>query len=147
MSGKDWVMNKEKRLFSNMLRTLGIVLLFTIFLFLNVQIAWSGQDIFTTAGSTTWTVPCAVTSITVKAWGGGGGGGAGGSNSAGGNGAGAGFAQATLAVTPGETLNIYLGGGGGGGSIHTYSGDGGGGGGRSEVARGSTSGFSLGFLG
>ncbi|MBN2367386.1 hypothetical protein JXC34_00075, partial [Candidatus Woesearchaeota archaeon] len=70
---------------------------------------------FTSAGADTFTVPAGVTNITVKAWGGGGGGGGGGGNEAGANGAGAGFAQATISVTPGETLDIYIGGGGTGG--------------------------------
>jgi hypothetical protein len=80
--------------------------------------------------------PAGVTSITVKAWGGGGGGGGGGL-SAGGSGGGGGFVQATLAVTPGETLDIHVGGGGAGGigRAPAAAGDGGGGGGRSEVSR------------
>ncbi|CAB1057424.1 Beta-galactosidase (EC [Olavius sp. associated proteobacterium Delta 1] len=97
-------------------------------------------SVHNTAGSTTFTVPACVRSIIVKTWGGGGGGGAGGNLSVGGAGGGAGFAQATLSVTPGETLDIHVGGGGGGGTFSgTYSGGGGGGGGRSEVSRSGTS--------
>ncbi|MCX6728240.1 MAG: hypothetical protein NTV39_00505 [Candidatus Saccharibacteria bacterium] len=64
-------------------------------------------------GAGTFVVPTGVTSITYKAWSGGGGGGAGGSAAAGGAGGGSGFVQATMAVTPGETLNLYVGAGGG----------------------------------
>jgi hypothetical protein len=99
--------------------------------------------VFDTATSTTtWNVPTGVTEITVKVWGAGAGGGGGGSNagSPGGDGGGGGFSQATLSVTPGETLNIFVGGGGGGGlKGPTNSGYGGGGGGFSAVQRDSGS--------
>ncbi len=88
--------------------------------------------------NTTFVVPGGVTEITVKAWGAGGGGGAGGSSGAGGNGGGGGFAQATISVTPGESLNVYVGGGGGNGNNSGNSGDGGGGGGLSGIDRGGT---------
>lgn len=95
---------------------------------------------YTTAGTDTFVVPAGVNSITVKAWGGGGGGGGGGNGTAskGGDGGGGGFAQTTLSVTPGETLNIAVGGGGGFGGGTTRSGEGGGGGGYSRVTRSST---------
>ena len=66
------------------------------------------EMVFTTptAGSS-FVVPAGIISITVKAWGAGGGGY---SNRAGAGG----FAQATLAVTPGQTLTIMVGGPGGG---------------------------------
>ncbi|MFM9008930.1 MAG: gliding motility-associated C-terminal domain-containing protein, partial [Bacteroidota bacterium] len=51
-----------------------------------------------------------VDTIRVKMWGGAGGGGPDQSNCAGGGG---GFTQATIAVTPGQVLDIYVGGGGG----------------------------------
>lgn len=81
---------------------------------------------FTNPGSTTWTVPPCVTSITVQTWGGGGGGGGstsrqGGSGSEweacsqGGGGGGGGFASRTYAVTPGEVYTIVVGAGGAGG--------------------------------
>ncbi len=101
----------------------------------------SGSQVFSSAASTTWTVPSGVTEITVKAWGAGGGGGGAGSSGNGGSGGGGGYAQSTLSVTPGETLNIYVGGGGGGGTVYgttTAAGAGGGGGGRSEIERGTT---------
>jgi len=76
---------------------------------------------FTTPGTTTWTVPPCVTSVTVQVWGGGGGGGGAASNqnqnddeacSQGGGGGGGGFASRTYAVTPGEVYTIVVGAGG-----------------------------------
>ncbi len=62
----------------------------------------------------TWTVPCGVSSVTIKCWGGGGGGAGSGSNSAkaGGGGGGGGFSQSTLSVSPGDVLYIQVGQGG-----------------------------------
>ena len=102
--------------------------------------AYNGQT-YTSQGSSTFTVPAGVTSITVKLWGGGGGGGGGAATAAGGTGGGAGYVTATLSVTPGETLNIYVGGGGPGGLYNNGGqdgGGGGGGGGYSSVYRSST---------
>ncbi len=91
---------------------------------------------YTSAGTYSYTVPAGVTSITISAWGGGGGGGGGGSASIGGAGGGGGYAQNTIGVTPGETLDIYVGSGGGAGNTDWWSaGQGGGGGGHSEVSR------------
>lgn len=100
---------------------------------------------YSTPGAYQWVVPAGVTTITVKSWGGGGGGGGGGSRyasvGAGGNGAGGGYASADIAVTPGETLTIYVGGGGGQGNYSSSNrtgnevGTGGGGGGYSGIAR------------
>jgi hypothetical protein len=99
---------------------------------------------FNFTGSTqTWTVPAGVTSITVDAKGAGGGGGNYFGSQTGTPGTG-GRMQATISVTPGQTLNIYVGGrgvdalygsggsggwngGGQGGSSTYYSGGGGGG--------------------
>jgi hypothetical protein len=99
--------------------------------------SFSGQ-IYTSQGSDTFTVPSGVTSITTKMWGGGGGGGGGGTSSGGGVGGGAGYVTATLTVTPGEVLNVYVGGGGGGGGTISSAGGGGGGGGFSSLYRSST---------
>lgn len=93
---------------------------------------------FNTQGTETFTVPAGVTSISAKVWGGGGGGGAGGSTGTGGAGGGGGYITATVPVTPGETLTIYVGGGGSGGSNVANTGSGGGGGGYSSIYRGST---------
>ncbi|MDB5186944.1 MAG: hypothetical protein JWM07_416 [Candidatus Saccharibacteria bacterium] len=106
-------------------------------------ISFNGQ-VYNTQGIDTFTVPADVTSITVKMWGGGGGGGGGGeigNGSAGGVGGGAGYITGTIAVTPGEVLNVYVGGGGSGGTNpggSNMAGGGGGGGGYSSLYRGST---------
>jgi len=100
--------------------------------------AFNGQ-VFTTQGTDTYVVPAGVTTITAKIWGAGGGGGRGGNNKAGGAGGGGGFVQADLTVTPGETLNVYVGGGGTGGTNNLgSSGGGGGGGGYSSLYRTTT---------
>ncbi len=98
---------------------------------------------FTSSGTTSWSVPAGVTSVTVKAWGAGGGGGGGSTNGDGGPGGGGGFIQSSLSVTPGESLSITVGSAGTGGAFSSgssgnSSGDGGGGGGYSRVARGGT---------
>jgi hypothetical protein len=77
---------------------------------------------YTTPGSYSWTVPDGVTTIEVVATGGGGGGG----EYTGGNG---GVVTATLSVTPGQVLPLFVG-GGGAGSVA------GGGGGSSNVDAG-----------
>lgn len=97
--------------------------------------------IFNTQGSDTFTVPSGVTSITVKMWGAGAGGGGGGNGGAGAAGGGGGYIEATYNVTPGESLNVYVGGGGEGGLYHSGGSDaggGGGGGGYSSLYRSST---------
>ena len=98
--------------------------------------SFSGQA-FTSQGSGSFVVPTGVTSVTFRAWGGGGGGGSGGSTSTGGAGGGGGYTTGTIATTPGETLNVYVGGGGSAGTKGTSSG-GGGGGGYSSIYRSST---------
>lgn len=102
-----------------------------------------GTSSYSTVGAHNFVVPSGITTVTVKAWGAGGGGAGGGYYSSGGAGGGGGFAQSTLSVTTGETLNITVGGGGGrgnfsSGSYGDYAGDGGGGGGYSSVYNGST---------
>jgi hypothetical protein len=89
-----------------------------------------GSSSFTTAGAGTWTVPAGVTSIQVVATGGGGGGAGGSANGGiGGNGGEGAVVTATLTVTPGDTINYYVGGGGSGTTYTDISGSGGGGGG------------------
>lgn len=102
--------------------------------------SFTGQ-IFTSQGAGTYIVPSGITSLTVKMWGGGGGGGGGAATAAGGAGGGGGYSTATLTVTPGETLDVYVGGGGDGGAYSSAGNDaggGGGGGGYSSIYRGST---------
>ena len=82
-----------------------------------------GSQTFTTPGI--FTVPAAVTSITVKAWGAGGGGG----GTAGASGGGGTFATSVLSVTPGEVIDVVVGGGGGGGINQCLANTGGGAGG------------------
>lgn len=80
-----------------------------------------------TAGSTSWTVPAGVTSVTIKTWGGGGGGGAGnGGTGSGGAGGGGGYAKIVSTVTAGDALNISVGSGGTRGNGTGLGGDGGG---------------------
>lgn len=100
----------------------------------------TGKVVYAYTGSgQTFTVPCGVTSLTVKLWGAGGGG-----ASSGGSGGSAAYVAGSLAVTAGNTLTLIVGGGGnygastqvgtggygGGGSTPDY---GGGGGGRSSI--------------
>ncbi|HEY4799367.1 MAG TPA: hypothetical protein VII99_09860, partial [Bacteroidia bacterium] len=72
-----------------------------------------GPAVFSfTGGVQTFTVPCGVTSIHVKAWGGGGSGG-GTDSYVGAAGGGGGFVQSDIAVTPGQVLSVIVGGGAG----------------------------------
>lgn len=67
--------------------------------------------------STTWNVPCGVTSITVEVWGAGGGGARiTGNTSAGGGGSGGGYVRTTFAVTPNQAITYSLGAAGSGGT-------------------------------
>ena len=84
----------------------------------NIKI--EGQKVFTSVGTTTWTVPVGVTSITAVCVGGGGGAGGGDSNHDGAGGGGGGLAYGSTSVTPGDTLYIRVGAGGTGGRSHNY---------------------------
>ncbi len=95
------------------------------------------EMVYDSAGTSTFTVPTGVNSVTVKSWGAGGGAGAGGIRNVGADGGGGGFVQGTLSVTPAENLTTYVGGGGGAGLFGIPSGAGGGGG-YSGLYRGST---------
>ena len=88
-------------------------------------------DSFPTVGSYTWTVPVGVTSIQAVVTGAGGGG-----NTLGSFGGSGAVVTATLAVTPGEVLNLVVGGGGGIGNSGPYSQGGAGGGGASSIGYG-----------
>jgi sugar lactone lactonase YvrE len=94
------------------------------------------KQTFSSVGTTTFSVPSDITSITIKAWGAGGGsagsGSASGSNGAAGGGGG--FAEDTVTVTPGASLSVLVGGGGVGGAVSgCVQASGGGGGGYSGV--------------
>lgn len=78
--------------------------------------AYAGSQSFTTPGTSNWTVPAGVTSVTVEAWGGGGaGGGTVNGANRGGGGAGGQYARRVVAVTPGASLAVVVGAGGTGG--------------------------------
>ena len=91
------------------------IAIFTITLLLQ-QTVYGQSVTITSTGTGTFTVPCDVTSVTVEAWGGGGAGGGTSTNNARGGGGGAGgtFVSSVLTVTPGETLNYFVGTGGNG---------------------------------
>ena len=121
---------------SNPLNTLreaiskALFLSIAIFCFLGCNSVWGQTATFTTTNTgnrsgtngnpcvfsanptqTTWTVPCGVSSVTIRCWGGGGG--SGGTNTggtrAGGGGGGGGYSESTLAVTPGDVLYVQVG--------------------------------------
>jgi hypothetical protein len=80
-----------------------------------------GQKVFTSVGTTTWSVPDGVTSITAVCVGGGGGASGGSASSDGGTGGGGGgLAYGTISVTPGDVLYIRVGTGGTGGRSYNY---------------------------
>lgn len=100
---------------------------YKLFLFLSgiiFSFAAVGQttDYFTTVGTTNWTVPADVYSITVECWGGGGGGGAARvtcscqQTSAGGGGKGGMYSRTTLSVTPSTIYQVTVGDGGAAGN-------------------------------
>jgi hypothetical protein len=94
-----------------------------------------GQQAYTTAQTTTFTVPNGCTSISAVCIGGGGGGGGSDSRSEGTQGgAGGALCYGTIAVTPGEQLTIVVGSGGNGGG----SGNDGSNGGNTSISRGAT---------
>ena len=84
----------------------------------NIKI--EGQQVFTSVGTTTWTVPVGVTSITAVCVGGGGGAGGGDGTYDGAGGGGGGVAYGTTSVTPGDILYIQVGAGGTGGRSYNY---------------------------
>jgi hypothetical protein len=73
----------------------------------------ASPTVYSTAVSTTYTVPAGCDTLTVKAWGAGGAGG-GADTGNGGAGGGGGYASSAISVTPGEGLTIEIGGGGAG---------------------------------
>jgi hypothetical protein len=80
---------------------LGMVLLFS------GNVFGQSQTFSATGAVQQFTVPAGVTSITVEAWGGGGRGSSG--SNRGGGGGGGGYSRSILSVTPGQTLNLYVG--------------------------------------
>ena len=96
-------------------------------------------ETYTTSGS--WTVPTAVTSVTVHIWGAGGGGGGSNANNSGGSGGGSGaYVTQVIPVTAGDIIPYTIGTGGAGGAagtIGTGTGGTGGTGGNSTITIGS----------
>jgi|GEM_PF-4656598 len=92
-----------------------------LFLLLCAALYSSGQttETFTTPGSGSFIVPAGVTSIYVECWGGGGAGATRSTNGAGGGGAGGAYAASTIAVTPGASINYFVGSGGESGTTGT----------------------------
>ena len=94
-----------------------------------------------TGAAQTWQVPAGITSITIECWGA-----QGGISSFGDIGGKGGYAKGTLAVTPGQSLNVFVGGVGGnnGSTINAFNGGGrpygssAGGGGACDVRSGGT---------
>ncbi len=95
-----------------------------------------GQQAYTTAGTSTFTVPAGCTSISAVCVGGGGGGGGGesGRNEGVTGGGGGALCYGTIPVTPGESLTITVGSGGNGGT----TGNDGTAGGTTTISRGAT---------
>jgi len=87
---------------------------------INAYVPNGGHQIFTSTGTTSWTVPTGVTSICVLCVGGGGGGvgsnGSTGLSAGGGGGGGALYYKNSYSVTPGDTLTVVVGAGGSGGA-------------------------------
>lgn len=75
----------------------------------------SGQEIWSVAGTYSWTVPAGVSRVLAEVWGAGGGGGGANSGSvasAGAGGGGGGYARKYFSVTPGQIIPIIIGAGG-----------------------------------
>jgi hypothetical protein len=75
----------------------------------------SGSQLFTAAGSFTWTCPPGVEQVLAECWGAGGGGGSGGNNGNGAGGGGGAYWSALVNVTPGNSYTGVVGAGGAGG--------------------------------
>src|SRR5579864_161486 len=88
---------------------------------------------FTSVGTTTWTAPPNVFSVTYLVVGGGGGGGSQSGNNGGGGGGAGGFLTGTMSVFPGNVYTVTVGGGG------SAAGPGNGGNGGNSVFNGVTS--------
>ena len=97
-------------------------------LFLTTAGAFAETVVFDTPGTSSFTVPNGVTSITVRAWGGGGGGGGRSDSGRGGGGGGGGgaYAEAEVTVASCQTYNVIVGAGGAGGPAGDNDGSNGG---------------------
>lgn len=84
-----------------------------LLLFFLAALAHADTALFNTVGTSSWTAPAGVTSVTVEAWGGGGAGGGATANPAkGGGGAGGQYVRKVLTVVPGNGYAIVVGAGG-----------------------------------
>jgi hypothetical protein len=117
--------------FFNLKFNIKVILLFLNFLSLDLFSQTTFTVTLNTPGSSSWIVPCGVTSITVQCWGGGGAGGSANANSTTGGGGGGGGYSATnnIVVTAGSSISYTVGAGGlpssgasgGNGEITTFS--------------------------
>lgn len=96
------------------------------------------------SASQAFVVPTGCASVTVRGWGAGGGGGGADAGTAGGPGGGGSYGSSSIIVTPGETLDVYIGAGGaaGGSSIGGFGGGAGGISGSNNGANGGAAGSS-----
>jgi hypothetical protein len=80
--------------------------------------SFTNMQVYSAAGSSTFTVPAGVTKIMVEVWGGGGGGGNSSATVTGtvGSGAGGGYGRSIISVVPGENYSVIVGAGGTAGS-------------------------------
>ena len=95
-----------------------LILIWAIIFGFQINVKSQTTQNFTTVGTSSFTVPCGVTSITVQVWGGGGAGGGGSVTSANGGsgGGGGGYCTQVISVTPGSTISYTVGAGGVGGT-------------------------------
>ncbi len=89
------------------------ILLGGVFLFAFQTLGQTVSKSYTSAGTSTFTVPSGVTNITVECWGAGGGGGSRSNNGCGGGGGGGAYARSNISVTAGTSYTIVVGTGGG----------------------------------
>jgi hypothetical protein len=102
-------------------------ILFVLSLFISANVLAQTKSTLTTAGTTSFSAPTGVTSVTVQAWGSGGAGGGSNANKSPGSGGGGGAYNSsnTVTVTPGTTYtNSVIVGAGGTGAIGTQGGNG-----------------------
>lgn len=85
--------------------------LICVLLFTSIISFGQASATYNATGNQTFTVPAGVTQITVECWGGGGRGGSRTSNGYGGGGGGGAYSRSVLSVTPGSTINLFVGAG------------------------------------
>jgi len=93
----------------------GVTALLTLILGNKLQSQVTGTQKYTAVGTTNWTVPACVTTVTVQCWGGGGSGCSGGFGAGyndGGGGGGGAYASSVLTVISGNVYPVVVGAGG-----------------------------------